>query len=77
MNENGTLSFYWIDAHEENNGADLYIFGKIYQPEVRQYVSCSIKVNGMQREVYALPKMGDKNRGALTKEEEEEKVKAV
>lgn len=30
LNEDGTLSFYWIDAHEENNGTDLYIFGKIY-----------------------------------------------
>lgn len=35
LNENGTLSFYWIDAHEENNGTDLYIFGKIYQPQMR------------------------------------------
>ena len=30
LNEDGSLSFYWIDAHEENNGADLYIFGKIF-----------------------------------------------
>ena len=47
LNEDGTLSFYWIDAHEEGNGAELYIFGKIYQKEERKFVSCSIKVNGM------------------------------
>ncbi len=32
LNSDGSLSFYWIDAHEENNGADLYIFGKVFQP---------------------------------------------
>lgn len=31
-NEDGTLSFYWFDAHEENYGADIYLFGKVYQP---------------------------------------------
>jgi hypothetical protein len=30
LNPDGSLSFYWFDAHEENNGADLYIFGKVY-----------------------------------------------
>jgi len=35
LNPDGSLSFYWFDAHEENNGADLYIFGKVYQPEVK------------------------------------------
>lgn len=70
MNADGSLSFYWIDAHEENNGAELYIFGKIFQKEINQYVSCAMKVNGMQREIYALPKMKGKARGTLTKEEE-------
>ena len=77
LNDDGSLSFYWIDAHEENNGADLYIFGKIYQPQVKQFVSCAMKVNGMQREVYALPKMKGKARGTLTKEEEEKQIRAV
>jgi len=47
LNKDGSLSFYWFDAHEENNGQDLYIFGKIYQPEVKAYVSCALKINGM------------------------------
>jgi len=32
FNEDGTLSFFWIDAHEENFGADLYLFGKVFSP---------------------------------------------
>jgi hypothetical protein len=30
LNKDGTLSFYWFDAHEENNGQDLYLFGKVW-----------------------------------------------
>jgi hypothetical protein len=29
-NSDGSLSFFWIDAHEENFGAELYIFGKVW-----------------------------------------------
>ena len=74
FNKDGTLSFYWFDAHEENNGQDLYIFGKVWQPEINQFVSCSLKVNGMQREIYALPKLKGKARSALSKEEEDKLV---
>jgi DNA polymerase alpha subunit A len=77
LNADGTLSFFWIDAHEENNGADLYIFGKVFQKETNQYVSCALKVNGMQREIYALPKMKGKQRGTMTKEEEAQQVRNV
>lgn len=79
LNPDGSLSFYWIDAHEENNGngADLFIFGKVFQPQVNQYVSCSIKVIGMQRVAYALPKLSGKARGTLTKEEEQKLIRDV
>jgi len=30
VNENGTLNFFWIDAHEEAQGAEIYLFGKIW-----------------------------------------------
>ena len=43
-NDDGNLSFYWFDAHEENYGADVYLFGKVWQPEIKQFVSCSLKV---------------------------------
>ena len=29
-NDDGTLSFYWFDAHEENYGADIFLFGKVW-----------------------------------------------
>jgi DNA polymerase alpha subunit A len=57
LNEDGSLSFYWIDAHEENHGTDLYLFGKIYQPEVKSFVSCALRVNGMERNLFFLPKI--------------------
>ena len=74
LNPDGSLSFYWFDAHEENNGADLYIFGKVYQPEVKQYVSCALKINGMQREIYFLPKIKGKARSTLSRAEEDKHV---
>lgn len=32
LNEDKSLSFFWFDAHEENNGRDIYLFGKVWQP---------------------------------------------
>lgn len=26
----GTLQFFWTDAHEEQNGAEIFLFGKIW-----------------------------------------------
>lgn len=56
-NDDGSLSFYWFDAHEENQGADIYLFGKVWQPETRSFVSCSLKVQGMERTVFVYPKV--------------------
>lgn len=69
MNPDGTLSFFWIDAHEEQQGSEFFLFGKIWQPQLNQYVSCSLKVDGMERTMYAIPKV-KKARGTLTEEEE-------
>ena len=33
LNPDGTLSFFWFDATEENFGTDVFLFGKIWQPE--------------------------------------------
>jgi hypothetical protein len=30
LNKDGTLSFYWFDAHEEAMGADIWLFGKVW-----------------------------------------------
>lgn len=74
LNPDGTLSFFWIDAHEENHGADLYLFGKVFQPETKSYVSCSLKINGMNRTIFALPKVKGKARGTLNEKEENKLV---
>ena len=71
LNEDGSLSVYWFDAHEETYGADLYMFGKVWQPEINSFVSISINIKGMERTLFALPKMkNNKARGTLTEEEE-------
>ena len=51
-------------------GGDIFLFGKVWQPESRSYVSCSLKINGMERTMYALPKVKGKARGTLTQEEQ-------
>jgi hypothetical protein len=30
LNEDKSLSFFWFDANEENNGKDIYLFGKVW-----------------------------------------------
>lgn len=70
-NQDGSLSFYWYDAHEENFGAEIFLFGKVFQKETGKFVSCALRINGMERVVYALPKIkGNKNRESLSAEEE-------
>jgi hypothetical protein len=31
-NADGSLNFFYIDAHEEANGQEIYLFGKVWQP---------------------------------------------
>jgi DNA polymerase alpha subunit A len=73
-NPDGSISFYWFDAHEENFGSEIYLFGKVYQPETKSFVSCTLKINGMQRILYALPKLKNKSRDTLSEEEEKKLV---
>ena len=30
LNQDGTLSFFWFDAHEEKFGSDIFLFGKVW-----------------------------------------------
>lgn len=71
INPDGSLSFFWIDAHEERNGEEIYFFGKVWQPQIDAFVSCTLQVYGMERTVFALPKIKGKSRGTLTREEED------
>lgn len=71
LNDDGTLSFFYIDAHEEQNGHEIYLFGKVYHKQMQSYVSCTILVHGLERTLYFLPKIKGKARGTLTTEEED------
>ncbi|KAF7803369.1 DNA polymerase alpha catalytic subunit [Senna tora] len=56
LNQDGSLSFYILDAHEEFYGpnmGDLYLFGKVKAG--KSYQSCCVVVKNMQRCVYAIP----------------------
>lgn len=30
LDSDGNLQFFWFDAHEENYGAEIFLFGKIW-----------------------------------------------
>lgn len=47
IGKDGKLNFFWTDAHEENHGADIYLFGKVFVPQSKSYQSCCIIVKGM------------------------------
>jgi hypothetical protein len=66
FNPDGSLNFFYIDAHEEANGQEIYLFGKIWQPQLNSYVSCTLQLTGMERTMFVLPKTKGKARGTLT-----------
>ncbi|KAL9241573.1 hypothetical protein vseg_015671 [Gypsophila vaccaria] len=56
VEDDGSLPFYILDAHEELYGANagtIYLFGKVKTGNV--YQSCCVVVKNMQRCVYAIP----------------------
>jgi DNA polymerase alpha subunit A len=59
--KDGVVSMFWIDAHEEQNlnNGEIYLFGKVWIPEAKRFVSCSLIVGGLERVAYVLPKMSD------------------
>ncbi|KAI3914056.1 hypothetical protein MKW98_010868 [Papaver atlanticum] len=57
LNSDGSLPFYFIDAHEELYGPNsgiIYLFGKVKEAG-GTYGSCCAVVNNMQRCVYVIP----------------------
>jgi DNA polymerase alpha subunit A len=52
--EDGSLRFYWLD-YVENNGA-VNLFGKVFDKETKKYVSCCVTVNGIERNLFILPR---------------------
>ena len=77
VNADGSLNFFWFDAHEENYGAEIYLFGKVWQPQIQSFMSCCLVIHGMERVCYALPKVKGKARGTISAEDETKMVNNV
>ena len=59
-NEDGSLLFYWYDAHEEYLSKDnllVILFGKIYIKEKQRFESISVVIKNLTKKVYILPKI--------------------
>lgn len=54
LEEDGSLRFYWLD-YTENNGV-LQFIGKVFDRETRKYVSCCVTVDGIDRNLFVLPR---------------------
>lgn len=54
INTDGDLDFFYYDAAERDGL--VYLFGKIWSSDAAKFVSCSVVVQNMQRNVFLLPK---------------------
>ncbi|EPS38784.1 hypothetical protein H072_7450 [Dactylellina haptotyla CBS 200.50] len=59
--ENGALRFFWMDYAEI--GGCLCLFGKVRVKDSDQYASAFIKVNGIMRKLFFLPRVTKLNSG--------------
>jgi DNA polymerase alpha subunit A len=52
---------YYIDAYADDFNAPgkVFLFGKVYSEEEKKYVSACVQVNGLQRQLFFLPKAVD------------------
>lgn len=53
--EEGSVDFWWFDAHERLDGV-LILFGRTWDRQRRSYVSASLAVHGMLRNIFVLPR---------------------
>ncbi|KAK9497008.1 hypothetical protein O3M35_012802 [Rhynocoris fuscipes] len=60
------LRFYYWDAHEEifTQPGTVFLFGKLFVPSAKSYVSCCVTVKNIERQIFLLPKEKKEN-GAL------------
>lgn len=54
LEEDGSLRFFWIDYFEQ--GGEIYFIGKIKDKTSGTWLSCCITVEGMQRNLFVLPR---------------------
>ncbi|TFK23220.1 DNA polymerase alpha catalytic subunit [Coprinopsis marcescibilis] len=54
LEPDGSLRFYWLD-YLEHDGR-LYLIGKLKDKKTQAWMSCCITVDGLERNLYALPR---------------------
>ena len=67
LEEDGSLRFFWFD-YTEINGS-LLLFGKVKNKKNDTYVSCFVKVDGILRKLFFLPREARHRHGRDTDEE--------
>ncbi|KAK4167675.1 putative DNA polymerase alpha catalytic subunit [Cladorrhinum sp. PSN259] len=67
VEEDGSLNMFWTDYTEI--GGTLCLFGKVLNKKTKHYVSCFVKVNEIQRNLFFLPRKHRVKRGHETTEE--------
>ncbi|KAI8876236.1 ribonuclease H-like protein [Backusella circina FSU 941] len=50
------LKLWWYDAFEKKAEGSVYLFGKVFDRNKDRYVSCSVKLQNIKREVFVLPR---------------------
>ncbi|KAI0244386.1 DNA-directed DNA polymerase alpha catalytic subunit pol1 [Massospora cicadina] len=68
------LYLYWIDAFAQENTGQVYVMGKMLDPEKRKLVSCCVVVHNIQRNVYLLPDPLIPEPPEAADEEEQERI---
>jgi len=54
LEDDGTLRFFWLDYQEENGVVSL--IGKVLDKLTGRYVSASVSIRGIQRNLFVLPR---------------------
>ena len=54
LEEDGTLRFFWLDYQEENGV--VFLIGKVLDKSTGRYVSASVSIQGIQRNLFVLPR---------------------
>ncbi len=59
LEEDKSLNFYWIDAVDDpqNSPGVVFLFGKVFNREEGKYESVCVKVRGVLRDLYFVPKI--------------------
>lgn len=50
--------FFWLDAYEDpyTDPGVVFLFGKIFEPVSKKYISCCVTVKNVPRRIYVLPR---------------------